>query len=162
MTFVWFFSKCLAVRLSWRCPPGVGQREQNTVKSRLTKLQRVSDRALQKHSDRVRATPGQQCSGTGQNRSQSKQLGLPNTKLCTYILDIVSGNGLVATIDRPFGYNYDIQPFHPRSVLQGVGGGEKTWQKNWDFGCEVVFAEAWQARRWRIPSESKGCFCTWE
>lgn len=52
----------------------------------------------------------------------------------TYILDILSGYGLVVNIDRPLGYNYDIQPFHPRSVLQGLGGlgggvevgGEKT------------------------------------
>lgn len=42
-----------------------------------------------------------------------------DTKLCTYILDIVSGNGRVAMIDRPFGYNNDIQPFLPCSVLQG-------------------------------------------
>lgn len=42
-----------------------------------------------------------------------------DAKLCTYILDIVSGNGRVATIDRPFGYNNDIQPFLPCSVLQG-------------------------------------------
>lgn len=40
-------------------------------------------------------------------------------KLCTYILDIVSGNGRVATINRPLGYNYDIQPFLPCSVLRG-------------------------------------------
>lgn len=53
--------------------------------------------------------------------------------LRTYILDILSGYGLVVNIDRPLGYNYDIQPFHPRSVLQGLGGvgglevgGEKT------------------------------------
>lgn len=42
-----------------------------------------------------------------------------DAKLCTYILDIISGNGRVATIDRPFGYNNDIQPFLPCSVLQG-------------------------------------------
>lgn len=42
-----------------------------------------------------------------------------DAKLCTYILDIVSGNGRVATIDRPFGYNNDIQPFLPCSVLPG-------------------------------------------
>lgn len=42
-------------------------------------------------------------------------------------------------INGPFGYNYDIQPFHPCSVLQGGGGGETTWQKNWDCGCDVVF-----------------------
>lgn len=48
-------------------------------------------------------------------------------ELCTYILDIVSGNGRAATIERPFGYNNDIQPFLPCSVLQGRrGGGEKT------------------------------------
>lgn len=41
------------------------------------------------------------------------------TKLCTHILDIFSGNGLVVMIDRPFGYNYDIQPFLSCSVLQG-------------------------------------------
>lgn len=126
MTFVCLFFQMPGSEVKLKVSTRSGSEGAEHGESRLTKLQRVSDRALQKHSDRVRATPGQQCSGTGQNRSQSKQLGLPNTKLCTYILHIVSGNGLVATIDRPFGYNYDIQPFHPRSVLQGVGGGEKT------------------------------------
>lgn len=51
----------------------------------------------------------------------------PHTELCTYILDIVSGYGLVVNIDRPLGYNYDIQPFHPRSVLQGGRGGLGGW-----------------------------------
>ncbi len=79
----------------------------------------VSDRALQKHSDRVKATPGQQYSRSHTGGSRSWNLPHFDTKLCTYILDIVSGNGLVVTINRPFGYNYDIQPFHPCSVLQG-------------------------------------------
>lgn len=88
--------------------------------SNLTKLQRVSDRALQKHSNRVKATPGQQYSSRGHTGgSQSRNLPHVYTELCTYILDIVSGNGLVVTINRAFGYNYDIQPFHPCSVLQG-------------------------------------------
>lgn len=88
--------------------------------SHLTKLQRVSDRALQKHSNRVKATPGQQYSSRG-HTGGSRSWNLPHfyTKLCTYILDIVSGNGRVVMINRPFGYNYDIQPFHPCSVLQG-------------------------------------------
>lgn len=88
--------------------------------SNLTKLQRVSDRALQKHSNRVKATPGQQYSSRGHTGgSQSRNLPHVYTELCTYILDIVSGNGLVVTINRAFSYNYDIQPFHPCSVLQG-------------------------------------------
>lgn len=84
------------------------------------KLESVSDRALQKHSNRVKATPGQQDSSIG-HTGGSPSWHLPHfyTKLCTYILDIVSGNGRVATINRPFGYNYDIQPFHSCSVLQG-------------------------------------------
>lgn len=65
--------------------------------------------------------------GVGQEEGPS-----PHTELCTYILDIVSGYGLVLNIDRPLGYYYDIQPFHPRSVLQGgrrrgrVGGENMT------------------------------------
>lgn len=48
-----------------------------------------------------------------------------HAQLCTYILDIVSGNGRVVTINRPFGYNYDIQPFLPCSVLQEGGVVER-------------------------------------
>lgn len=80
-------------------------------------------------------TPGQQYS----SRGRSWNLPHFNAKLCTYILDIVSGNGCVVMINRPFSYNYDIQPFHPCSVLQGGSGGETTWQKNSDCGCDVVF-----------------------
>lgn len=56
------------------------------------------------------------------SKLELKQLNLPHF---THILNKVSGNGFVVTINRPFGYNYDIQPFHPCSVLQGGVVGEK-------------------------------------
>lgn len=71
------------------------------------------------NTERVKATPGQQYSGRGHTGgSRGGEIARLCAKLCTYILDIVSGNGRVATIDRPFGYNNDIQPFLPCSVLQ--------------------------------------------
>lgn len=86
--------------------------------SPLTNLASVLYRAFQKHSNK--ATPGQQY------RSFRRESKLELGTLCTYILNIFSGNGFVVTINRPFGYNYDIQPFHPCSVLQGGRGGETT------------------------------------
>lgn len=63
----------------------------------------------------------------------------------TYILDILSGYGLVVNIDRPLGYNYDIQPFHPRSVLQGLGGGWRLVERKHDRKTETLAAK-WSFR----------------
>lgn len=96
---------------------------------------RVAERS-RKHSDSQSQShtrgggAGQRCSGTGQTGARGvggESWGgggrLHTQELRTYILDIVSGYGLVVNIDRPLGYYYDIQPFHPRSILQGRGGG---------------------------------------
>lgn len=72
-----------------------------------------------------------------QSKLEFKQWNSPH---CTYILNKVSGNGLVVTINRPFGYNYDIQPFHPCSVLQGG-----VMEKKHDRKTETV-AETWAFR----------------
>lgn len=61
------------------------------------------------------------------------------TGLCTYILNIVSCNGFVVTINRPFGDNYDIQPFHPCAVLQKEGVVEKQHDRKTECGCDVGF-----------------------
>lgn len=95
---------------------GVLERWQYYSESVLPKLAYVSDRAFQKYSSKVKATLGQQYRNGGSWLHR-------NTNLCTYILNTISGNGLVVLINRPFGYNYDIQPFHPCSVLK-EGGGE--------------------------------------
>lgn len=52
--------------------------------SNLTKLQRVSDRALQKHSNRVKATPGQQYSSRG-HTGGSQSWNLPHVYRALYL-----------------------------------------------------------------------------
>lgn len=86
------------------------------VKAVLPKLESVSDRALT-----ATVSKPHQGSSTVVVRLEA---GTCHTKHCTYILDIVSGNGHVVLINRPFSYNYDIQPFHPCSVLQ------EGWRRN--------------------------------
>lgn len=68
-----------------------------------------------------KATPGQRVRGSESYR----RLEARCTQLCTYILNIVSCNGFVVTVNRPFGDNYDIQPFHPCAVLQKEGVVER-------------------------------------
>lgn len=97
----------------------MSDQESCTVAAFLPNQRVILTEHSRKHS--VRQSQSHTRAAVQQQRSYRRQseLNWPHFTFCTYILDIVSGYDFVVTINRPFGYNNDIQPFHSCSVLQG-------------------------------------------
>lgn len=120
--------------------------------------------ALQKHSNRVKATPGQRYSSRGQTGGSRGWPHFDTSVLTFLIFSVVMG--LLFWSIAPSATIMIFSLFIPaRFYKEAGGGGETTWQKNWECGCDVGFqkhgGQTMQTGSWELYSFMlTACVCT--